>query len=448
MDQSPAISRRVYSVSELTDELKSIIEEKFAFLWISGEVSNLRRATSGHIYFSLKDRNAQIAAVIFKNTAQNISQTLSDGSLITGFGRIGLYAPRGSYQIIFEYIESTGVGALLVAFEQLKQRLEKEGLFDPSLKKTIPLLPTLVTVITSPAGAVLRDILNIASRRFANLQLEIIPVAVQGQEAVAQIAAAVDLADQRHWSDVIILARGGGSVEDLQAFNSETVARAIHRCTIPLVSAVGHETDFSIADWVADLRAPTPSAAAELVFPSKDDLTYTCLQLQQRLVRRQRTILERWRSLVSIAEKRLIHPQRRVYEWLLRVDDLHLRLTRRIQERLHQRIQSFQWWNDRLSQAPQTMGIEIYKEKVENLDYNLINNMNKFIDAMRTKVAVCQQGLRALDPQQVLNRGYSITRWQKNAQIIRDSQAVQIGDVIEILLAQGQLEAQVKKRSV
>ena len=195
MDQSPAISRRVYSVSELTDELKSIIEEKFAFLWISGEVSNLRRATSGHIYFSLKDRNAQIAAVIFKNTAQNISQTLSDGSLITGFGRIGLYAPRGSYQIIFEYIESTGVGALLVAFEQLKQRLEKEGLFDPSLKKTIPLLPTLVTVITSPAGAVLRDILNIASRRFANLQLEIIPVAVQGQEAVAQIAAAVDLAE-------------------------------------------------------------------------------------------------------------------------------------------------------------------------------------------------------------------------------------------------------------
>ncbi|MGD9314599.1 MAG: exodeoxyribonuclease VII large subunit, partial [Desulfobacterales bacterium] len=264
--------RKIYTVSELTEKIKALLEESFPFIWIVGEISNFRTPLSGHFYFTLKDANAQINAVMFRGQQRQLKFEPEDGMRVTGMGRLGLYEPRGTYQIILEYMEPSGIGALQIAYEKLKARLADEGLFDEQQKQLLPFLPQKIVLITSPTGAVVHDMLNIIDRRFPNVTIQIWPVKVQGDGAEDEIVAALDLLRQHPNVDAAILARGGGSLEDLQAFNSESVARAIFACDVPIIAAIGHETDYTIADFVADLRAPTPSAAAELVFPIKSEL--------------------------------------------------------------------------------------------------------------------------------------------------------------------------------
>ncbi|OQX03677.1 MAG: exodeoxyribonuclease VII large subunit, partial [Desulfobacteraceae bacterium IS3] len=321
---------------------------------------------------------------------------------VTGLGRLSLYEPRGTYQIIFEYLEPKGLGALQASFEQLKARLSAEGLFDDANKKPIPFLPKKIAVITSPTGAVIHDIINIVSRRFANVHIEIFPVRVQGEGAAQDIVSAIQLMNLRADADVAILARGGGSLEDLSAFNTETVSRAIFASKIPMISAVGHETDFTIADFVADMRAPTPSAAAELVVPLKDELRRRILELESALKHRIYTQIERYRNVLSDMSKRLIHPQKNIQMLRLKLDEITERLIFQMNKHLIQQRERLFWKTDRL------------------------NNLSVFT---------------------VLSRGYGIVRTVPKAVIVKDADAVEIGGEIEILLEKGALRCRVEGKS-
>ena len=263
--------RKIYTVSELSQEIKGLFEKQFPDVWVTGEVSNFRAASSGNLYFTLKDASAQLRAVCFRNLARYLKFKPQDGISVIARGRLSVYEARGEYQLYVEYLEPAGLGALQLAFEQLKQKLAAEGLFDPARKRPLPMLPRAVGVVTSPTGAVIRDIVRILRRRFPNLNIMLYPVKVQGEGAAEEIVEGIEYFNRHRLADVLIVARGGGSLEDLWAFNEEVVARAIAGSKMPVISAVGHETDFTIADFVADLRAPTPSAAAELVVHRRQD---------------------------------------------------------------------------------------------------------------------------------------------------------------------------------
>jgi exodeoxyribonuclease VII large subunit len=319
----------IWTVTELNDQIKGLLEEGFDLIWVDGEVSNLRRPASGHVYFTLKDEKSQVRAVMFRSPyghkasawSQQTRFDLEEGMQIICRARLSVYAARGEYQLIVETAEPKGVGALQKAFEQLKQRLLAEGLFEPARKKPIPFLPRKIGVITSPTGAVIRDILTITRRRFSSVSILIAPVRVQGAEAPPEIIRAIR--DMQGFADVevIILARGGGSLEDLAPFNDEGVARAIFHSRIPVISAVGHETDFTIADFVADLRAPTPSAAAELVVPMKRDMIASVKAFHLRMMQQHRRRLQRFQERVLALTDRLKDPKRRLADIRLRVDD-------------------------------------------------------------------------------------------------------------------------------
>ena len=274
MSQSPfnfGPTRRIYSISDLNAEVRELFDLKFPDIWVTGEVSNLRVAGSGHLYFTLKDETSQLRAVCFRNQARYLKFKPQDGMAVVARGRLSVYEVRGEYQLYVEFLEPAGVGALQLAFEELKQKLAAEGLFDAARKKALPILPKVIGVVTSPTGAVIQDILRVLHRRFPNINVMIYPVKVQGEGSAGEIAQGIEYFNRENSADVVIIARGGGSIEDLWAFNEEVVARAIAASQIPVISAVGHETDFTIADFVADLRAPTPSAAAELVVHRKED---------------------------------------------------------------------------------------------------------------------------------------------------------------------------------
>lgn len=390
---------RIYTVSELTRDIKDLMEINFPFVWVSGEISDFHRAGSGHSYFTLKDRNARISAVMFRGQGQNLRFLPENGMEITGIGRINVYEPRGRYQIIFEYLEPAGAGALHAAFEQLRKRLSDEGLFDDRYKKPIPFYPKKISVITSRTGAVIRDIMNVISRRFPNILIEIIPVSVQGEGSASEIADAIRMMNTRGDSDVAILARGGGSLEDLQAFNSETVARAVFLSEIPIISAVGHETDFTIADFVADVRAPTPSAAAELAVPVKNDLKRELARLRRRLKRQFRKYVEYRRVSLNGLSERLTDPKKQITDLRLKTDDLTGRLVRVFTNRMTQKREHLLWRTERL---------------------------------------------RALGPLSVLSRGYSITRTLPDETLVRDSETVSNGQKLEIILATGSLICRVE----
>lgn len=447
LPNSHSLDRRVYTVSELTLEIKRLLEDKFAFIWISGEISNLTIAASGHLYFTIKDRQSQISAVIFKGQARQMRLKLAEGLSVIGFGRLSVYEPRGTYQIIIEYLEKRGIGELLADLEALKARLAEEGLFDATHKKTLPFLPRTVCVITSPTGAVIQDIIITATRRFPGIEIEILPVSVQGPQAATEIVDAIDLLNQRERAEVAILARGGGAIEDFQAFNSEPVARAIFASKIPIVSAVGHETDYTIADLVADLRAPTPTAAAELVVPLKDELMLSCLTLHQRLCQVFHRILEDRRRHLDGWSQRMVHPRKKIENWAMRVDELTERLIRVSKDGLQQRTHQLAWWTERLKANRTEEKLLKLKEKIEHLKYNLLINMNIIIDADRQTLRAHQAALQALNPRAILQRGYSITRTLPNHVIIRDSAGVKDCQILEITLAKGSLQVKTLKKT-
>jgi exodeoxyribonuclease VII large subunit len=438
---------QIYTVSRLTAEIKTLLEDRYPFIWVSGEVTNFVRAGSGHFYFALKDDKAQIKAVMFRGQTRGVKFLPENGMHLCGLGRISVYEPRGVYQIIFEFLEPQGVGALQVAFEQLKNRLAAEGLFDARHKKPLPPVPRCVGLITSPAGAALQDLLQIMGRRFPNLAVEILPVRVQGQGAAEEIAAALVLANLRATADVIIVARGGGSLEDLSAFNTEAVARAIFASRIPVVSAVGHETDFTIADFVADLRAPTPSAAAELVVPLKSELNARCRGVYALLLQAMLRLLAARREALGQTRRALVDPRKRLQDLRLRLDDHLGRLQRAGIRDLQMRRERLSWRVKKLFAHSPLERVRRHKATIELINSKFLSFMHKIYIIKKSRLNAAAGKLSALGPPAVLARGYSITRSLPDGRVVRDSRQVDIGQVLRVIVAKGSLTCKIEDRS-
>ncbi len=436
---------QIYTVSRLTSELKNLIEEHYPFVWITGEISNFFTPASGHAYFSLKDDGAVISAVMFKNQKSRLKFSLESGMKITGMGRLSLYEPRGAYQIIFEHIEPKGAGALQAAFEQLKTKLSQEGLFDKDKKKPIPFLPSKISVITSGTGAAVRDIITVSRRRFPGVQLEIVPVTVQGQGAEAEVSEAITLVNGMATSDLIIVARGGGSLEDLAAFNSESIARAVFNSKIPVVSAVGHETDFTICDFTADLRAPTPSAAAELALPDKANLEKNLTWLNLALCEGLSKHIVVSRKKISDLKSRLKDPSRIIDDMRFRLEDLEIRMHNQIRKNLISKKEKLDWFSNALYAGNPVNTIFILKENCENLLSRLQTGMDAVLKQNQAKRKEVSARLKALSPMAVLERGYSITMGYTDKKIITSACNNKKGDMVEVLLARGKLLCQVEK---
>lgn len=390
--------QKIYSVSEVTRDIKNLLEDNFASVWISGEISNLKAAASGHIYFTLKDSQAQIAAVLFRGSATRLKFALEDGLEVIVHGRISVYDQRGQHQIIIDHAEPKGMGALTLAFEQLKKRLSEEGLFDEKHKKLIPYLPRCVGVITSSKGAALHDMVTVLTRRFPNIEILINPVKVQGEGAAEEIAQAIAEMNQLKEADVLIVGRGGGSLEDLWAFNEEVVVRTIFASEIPVISAVGHETDFTLCDLVADLRAPTPSAAAELAVPEKKDLLETVTMHREGLAYAISQQIKSLRDMVAALKRHLKDPKTLLEELKIRIDDLAERLV------LAQR--------NFLSEKR-----HVYREII--------------------------RGLELLSPLAVLTKGYSLVFKEGSPHPIQSASQVKADDLLTVRLNQGSLAVQV-----
>lgn len=392
---------QVQTVSELTGEIKDLIEGNLPEVWVRGEVSNCLRANSGHIYFTLKDEAAQLSAVVWRNTASRFRFELHDGLQVVINGGVEVYAPRGSYQVIVRQLIPQGVGALELAFRQLHAKLEAEGLFHPARKRAIPRFPKRIALVTSPVGAAVRDMIQVITRRWQAADLVVVPVKVQGDGAAQEIAAALQNVHRLPEVDVVICGRGGGSLEDLWAFNEEVVARAIAACRLPVISAVGHEIDVTIADLVADVRALTPSEAGERVVPDVAEVTRALDHLQQRLVSGLRNRAAKARlQLDGLSSRRLFtRPFQRVHDELTRLDELDVRLRRAVRQRAVTAKQH-------LNLAAAT--------------------------------------LDALSPLKVLGRGYSITRCTETGQLVTAADQLAIGDRITTILAAGQLTSRVE----
>ena len=439
--------RKIYSISELNDEIKTLIEERFPFVWIFGEISNFRIPASGHFYFTLKDSASQISAVMFRGQQRQLKFEPEDGMSVTGMGRLGVYEPRGTYQIILEYLEPSGIGALQVAFEKLKQRLAAEGCFDDAFKKPIPFLPHNISIITSPSGAVIHDILKTINRRFANSHIQIIPVKVQGPGSAEEISSALELLNARNEADVAILARGGGSLEDLQAFNTESVARAIFASKIPIISAIGHETDYTIADFVADLRAPTPSAAAELAVPEKSDLQRRCNDLSMRLRAKFLYYFDGLNLRLNAISKRLIDPRRKLEDYRLRLDDLGARFYRLLRLRVRREREHLDFWQNRLDANTPRLFLIKAKKQLEQINDKLIKSLIISNHSKQIKIRELTAKLEALNPLAILARGYSVTRTIPEAAVVKDPQNVALDQELEVMLAKGRLICRVKGKT-
>jgi exodeoxyribonuclease VII large subunit len=448
MQYNEAGSRKnIYTVSELNANIKSLIEENFPFVWIFGEISNFRIPASGHFYFTLKDDASQISSVMFRGQQRNLKFEPEDGLNVTGMGRISVYEPRGTYQIILEYLEPSGVGALQIAFEKLKNRLAAEGCFDETHKKPLPFLPNKISIITSPSGAVVHDILQIINRRFPNLSIQIIPVKVQGEGAAEQIVAAVEWLNVAKDADVAILARGGGSLEDLQAFNSESVVRAVFSSKIPIISAVGHETDYTITDFVADLRAPTPSAAAEMVVPEKSELEQRRKDIRMLLQIRINHYFRYLKQKLNEQSNRLVDPRRKIEDSCLKVDDLTARLNRVLFHRILRERKHQSFWDDRLHANNPIHLFKNIKIKLEQKYDNLFKSFELYNKSNKIEIRELAAKLQALSPVAILARGYSITRTIPGKTLVKDPKTVSLNQDLEVMVALGRLYCRVKGKS-
>lgn len=435
---------RIYSVSELTESIRSLLENAHPMVWITGEVSNCRIPSSGHCYFTLKDSAAQISAVMFRPQLRNLKFRIEDGMSLTGMGRISVYEPRGAYQIILEYVEPRGAGAAQAAFEQLKAKLAGEGLFDADRKRPLPFPPGVIRVITSPTGAVIHDIITVAFRRFPNLHLEILPVSVQGAEAEREIVAALALANERPGGGAVLLARGGGSLEDLVPFNSEAVARAIVASRLPVVTGIGHETDVTIADFAADLRAPTPSAAAELLAPVKADLVHALSGLSAGLIHAMADYLERRRQVVVHLTRRMVHPGRRLTTQRLHLDDLTIRLERAMSAGLESRRWRLRHLERGLAAGTPRHRIGRRRLEIDGLHRRLRASIQESMARWRIRHEAQLRLLNTLDPAAVLDRGYSITRTVPDCRIVRSPVVLTVGQILDIRLAGGMIRCRVE----
>ena len=436
---------KIYTVSELTGEIQNLLEGSLDFVWLEGEISNFTAPVSGHYYMVIKDEKAQIRAVMFRLQARYLKFLPENGMKVIAQGRIGVYPPRGEYQIILDYLEPMGVGALALAFEQLKKKLAGQGVFDEEIKKPMPFLPQRVAVVTSPTGAAIRDFLKIIRRRFANIEIIIVPVRVQGEEASADMVKALDLVNRELNVDVIVLTRGGGSLEDLWAFNQEALALAIRRSQIPVVSAVGHEIDLTISDLAADLRAPTPSAAAELLVIEKESLLDRLDELKNRLVSGIRlNIKSRTRDMGRLTQ-RLKDPRKRLAETWMRLDEIHSRLIRFMNMILLDTRRSLGTeLRSLLLYSPANM-IKSMRQGLNFQKTSLCRAINSLIGDKHRALSLMEKSIQDLSPLSILKRGYSITRKLPEKRVLKDTSGVQKGDQVQILLAEGDLECRIEK---
>ncbi len=442
-----AKEKRPYSVSELVETLRNLLEENFPSVWVQGEVGGLTIARSGHAYFSLKDDRAQLRCVAFRSAVQRLGFELAEGTEILLRGRPGIYSQRGALQIVLQWAEPLGAGDLRAEFERLKRKLEVEGLFADHWKKPLPYLPRRVAVITSPTGAAIRDVISVLRRRNPCVEVRIVPSPVQGRNAGRQLAAAVRLAQEEAAADLLIVTRGGGSADDLACFNDEELARAIFSCHTPVISAVGHEVDFTIADFVADHRAPTPSAAAELVTPVREELLQKLLLFQQKLRYAIGVHLKRQTSKRLDLDSRLRSrsPGRRVAEGVQRLDELERRLDQSLKSLLERKGLQLGRMAGRLAHPGPRPQIGRYRLLLQSLDQRTKAAIRTRLAHGRSSLERLQAKLHGLDPRNVLERGYSITR--KEGRVLTDVRQVKTGEILEIELQHGRLFVAVQELS-
>lgn len=431
--------RDVYTVSRLNSSARALLEGSFPLVWIEGEISNLSRPSSGHWYFSLKDAAAQVRCAMFRNRNMYMNVTPQNGQQVLLRAQVSLYENRGDYQLIVEHLEEAGDGALRRAFEVLKQRLAKEGLFDAARKRPLPLLPRRIGVVTSPHGAALRDILSVLRRRYPALPVLIYPTAVQGAGAAQEIAAAVRLAGARDECDVLIVARGGGSLEDLWAFNDEVVARAIHESPIPVVTGVGHETDFSIADFVADQRAPTPSAAAELVSPDRAEWQHRLTQLERRCAAFMTAKLIHGRRTLHWLSTRLQHPAQRLARQAQRVDELELRLQRALHSSLRHTRQHLFTLRAQLWRHSPEHTLQEFSHQYSRLEQRLCSAQRDALRLYKQRLINAARALETVSPLATLGRGYALVRQLPAGTVVQSYAQVQPGARVEARLGIGRL---------
>lgn len=440
--------RDIYTVSRLNREVRALLERGFGALWIEAEISNFARPSSGHWYFSLKDAGAQVRCAMFRQRNMSCSFTAKDGQKVLVRARIGLYEPRGEYQLIVDHMEDAGQGALKRQFEELSAKLAAEGLFDAARKRPLPSLPRRIGVITSPTGAAIRDILHVLARRFPAVAVLIYPVPVQGAQAAADIVAALAMAAQRADCDVLILARGGGSLEDLWAFNDERLARAIVASPIPVITGIGHEVDFTIADFAADVRAPTPSAAAELVVPDAAEWLEATARLGARLQRGMRRRLaehrERLRWLTGRAA--LVSPSARLTQQAQRLDELEAALIRALRRRLQGIRERLTWLTGRAGLVSPAAHLAQQSQRLRNLEQRLARAALGNLRRARERLQPLTRTLNAVSPLATLERGYAIVSGEGGG-ILRDAAAAAPGTIIEARLARGRIRARVEDAS-
>ncbi|RII27389.1 MAG: exodeoxyribonuclease VII large subunit [Geobacter sp.] len=429
--------KRILTVSQLTSLIRGVLEENFEHVWVEGEISNLAMPSSGHLYFTLKDAGAQLRCVMFRASTRALKFKPRDGMGLIVRGRLTVYDQRGDYQLLAEYLEPKGLGALQMAFIQLKERLAKEGLFAEEHKKPLPRLPRRIGIVTSATGAAIHDILNVLNRRFANLEILLYPVRVQGEGAAAEIAGAIRDFNRLAAADVLIVGRGGGSLEDLWAFNEEVVARAIHQSRIPVISAVGHEVDFTIADFVADLRAPTPSAAAELVVRSKGELATEVDSLVHRLRQVMEHRLAEFQGELQLLSRSLKDPTLLLGHLSQRVDDLAARLTLALRGGEERPSQRLQFLVNRLRLQNPGVEVERGRELLLGLENRAERAVWRRMDSAREGVAVSAGKLEALSPLSTLARGYAIANRLPDGAVIRESGQLMAGDRLSLRFFRG-----------
>lgn len=440
--QRLGLDREVLTVSQLNQRARHLLEDVFPQVWVEGEISNLARPASGHLYFTLKDSQAQVRCALFRQNALKVRQALRDGLAVKVRGKVSLFEGRGDYQMIADAVEPAGDGALRLAFEALKEKLAGEGLFATERKRPLPAHPQRVGIVTSPTGAVIRDIISVFRRRAPQVSLTLVPTAVQGREATAQIVRALALADAQGF-DALILARGGGSLEDLWCFNEEAVARAVAACKTPIVSAVGHETDVSISDFVADVRAPTPSAAAELLAPDSSGLRQRLEGLERRLQLRMRQLIAHQHLRLDGLTRRLRHPGERLRQQAQRLDDLEMRLQRALDRQVSQRRERLARLETRLTAQHPGRALGLLRQRLDALAARLPRAMRETLGTRRLELQSQVQTLHAFSPLATLGRGYSILL-DERGQAIRSASQTQPGQRLKARLGEGELEVRVE----
>jgi exodeoxyribonuclease VII large subunit len=439
--------RRIMTVSELTGKIRDLLAKNFTDITVQGEISNCREAQSGHIYFTLKDDKAQVRCVFFKQQQRGIRFRPEDGLQMSVRGSLSVYETRGEYQIYVENLEPIGLGALQLAFEQLKKRLEAEGLFDPARKKPLPLLPSRIGIITSPRGAAVRDVVRILTRRFPNVHLTVYPVRVQGEGAAEETVKALKFFNAKKMVDVLILTRGGGSMEDLWAFNEEIVARAIFASEIPVISGIGHETDFTIADFVADLRASTPSAAAELVVQTRAEFDKHIAELHETLggLIRYR-LLELSRRVHELSARRgFRRPLDLLRQRRQRADEMTSRLALGLRARLEQSRKRFTAAHLRIASFDFRVKIAAFRLRLEKRSAELGVRMERLLRDKRDRLEKLSLQLQERSPLRVLERGYAIAT-DAAGNLLRSTGDVALGDTVAIQLHRGKLSTEVKRK--